>query len=90
MDAFRCFTMPLGYSARYSACEGGVYWHLFFGGERVNGGIAGDDFEAGTEAACHAQRHRSAQRDIGLDPLDLDLFADLAAWRLRKANEQHA
>lgn len=53
------YTMPEGFEARYTPCADGVYWHLYSGSERVNGGIASDDYQAQVLAADYARRYRN-------------------------------
>jgi hypothetical protein len=51
------YAMPKGYEARYTPCADGVYWHLYRGAERVNGGISYDHGDAQMCAAHYARRH---------------------------------
>lgn len=38
------YTLPCGFKARYTECGDEIYWHLYYKGVRVNGGLC-EDFE---------------------------------------------
>lgn len=63
--------LPEGYTAEYTSCDGGVYWHLLRDGERVNGGLSCDEELAYRAAVDKAWFHKAP--DHSPDPPDLDL-----------------
>lgn len=55
--------LPGGYTREYTPLGGGeVYWHLFYEGRRVNGGLSQDQTEAEDEARRAARCHNFAVR----------------------------
>jgi hypothetical protein len=49
---------PGEYSFHCTPCAGEVYWHLHCRDERVNGGLACDDYAAAQDARDAAWQHR--------------------------------
>jgi hypothetical protein len=88
MDLAPWHTLPKGYSARYVPRADGVYWHLSYGGEHINGGLAEDHEHAQDEASRRARLHKDAiWHEPETDLLDIDLAMDYA--HRRRQHERH-
>ena len=70
------WNMPTGYSAQYTDCEDGVYWNLYCGDVKVNGGISEDGEQAQEDATLHARRHTNGYTGTPVT-YDLDLAWDV-------------
>lgn len=88
MSLVSWYVLPEGYTASYSRCADGIYWHLFCGGERVNGGIGEDYVDAQDTAARYARLHCHRNDPASDDDFDLDLLMDRVA-RERRRRERH-
>ena len=56
-DHFDWNRLPAGYRRSCVPLDAGVYWHLFYKGDRVNGGLAEDPDQAKSESRRCAYAH---------------------------------
>lgn len=61
MKLYGWYVLPHGYTADYVPYPDGVYWHLYFAGQRVNGGLAEDHEFAQSRACNYALQHEHGE-----------------------------
>jgi hypothetical protein len=51
------YVLPQRYSRQLAPVDGGIYWHLYYRGARINGGLADNEHDARRESWSSAQHH---------------------------------
>jgi hypothetical protein len=57
LDLDRTYRLPAGYTRRFSLVDEGIYWHLYCGEERINGGLTDEGVRACWESRRCAMAH---------------------------------